>query len=88
MEGIDVAWCEISIHAPRRERLLGDSQQTAQLDFNPRSPEGATSGQTYANAEQAISIHAPRRERRSCKSWHPNDVVISIHAPRRERRSS
>ena len=58
-----IAYMNISIHAPLRERLhqLGDTDRNPY--FNPRSLTGATRLTTCSNAWLVISIHAPLRER-------------------------
>ena len=65
----------ISIHAPRRERpMIFGIPGLFQLDFNPRSPEGATVFEVEGLQRPVISIHAPRRERPACP-WGECDVI-------------
>ncbi len=61
-------------------------EAVAYMNFNPRSPEGATQArEAEYQKRQRISIHAPRRERQSSYSSCLDFASISIHAPRRER---
>ena len=63
MLNIDMMVIGISIHAPRRERPSTGSVGIHGGNFNPRSPEGATTI-AYRHVRYCdISIHAPRRER-------------------------
>ena len=79
---------QISIHAPLRERRLGNSQLLVVRNFNPRSLTGATLISSLLFGDVAISIHAPLRERLLAELQAFGQLPISIHAPLRERPKS
>ena len=81
-----VGRCNISIHAPSRERLCVTVAMRAIGRFQSTLPRGSD-GYYFSHRRNfgEISIHAPSRERLTIILACTKHINISIHAPSRER---
>ena len=75
----------ISIHAPKRERLIRQAPKRRVKYFNPRSQTGATHPlQDYLYSSLTFQSTLPNGSDCSIRN-HIITKLISIHAPKRER---
>ena len=78
----------VSIHAPVKGRRRKSMRRYADLGFNPRPREGATSAMLRGGILTAVSIHAPVKGRPSEANQISGTYMVSIHAPVKGRRTA